>query len=131
MQIYDYAFEKDKWDILPSEEAKIEKMAYIMNLYPDFPFILAGSADSKTGSITRNEILSKRRANIIRDTLINHYGIAPERLTCQYRGGILDYLPIQLNRSTIIIMDHPYVKRLFEEIKKQGQAGGGTITIEQ
>lgn len=122
-------FKKDKWDILPEEEMKIEKMARIMKAYPDYVFILTGSADSKTGTEKRNDFLSHRRADVVYDQLVYRYGIDPQQLRREYLGGILNYTPYELNRATVIIMDHPTVQRAFNEMKAQGRAGGGSVEV--
>ncbi len=122
-------FKLDKWDILPEEEMKIDKMARIMKAYPDNKFLLYGSADSKTGTVKRNDFLSHRRADVVYDLLVGQYGIDPNQLERIYLGGILDYTPFELNRATVIIMDHPTVKKAFEEMKAQGQAGGGSVEM--
>ena len=120
-------FELDKWDILASEDMKIDKMARIMEAYPDENFILMGSADSKTGTEKRNEFLSHRRADVVYDRLVLDYGIDEKRLKREYLGGILEYTPFPLNRCTVIIMDHPAVRKAFEEMKAQHKAGGGSV----
>lgn len=122
-------FELDKWDILASEEMKIDKMARIMKAYPNEKFILTGSADSKTGTVKRNIFLSHNRADIVYNKLVNEYGIPEEQLRREYLGGILDYKPFYLNRCTVIIMDHPTVQKAFNEMKQTGQAGGGEVEI--
>ena len=122
-------FNLDKWDILPDQEMKIDKMARIMKAYPDHKFLLYGSADSKTGTVQRNEFLSHRRADVIYDQLVYKYGIPESQLERYYLGGILDYTPFELNRATVIIMDHPAVKKAFEEMKQQGKAGGKDVNI--
>ena len=123
-------FERDKWDILPSEESKIRKMAQIMEAYPDTKYILIGSADSKTGTVKRNIFLGHVRADVVYNSLVTEYGIDSTRLSREYKGGILDYQPFELNRSTVILMDHPYVRKLFLEMKSKGQAGGRDVKIE-
>lgn len=122
-------FERDKWDILPSEATKIEKMAQIMNIYPETKFILIGSADSKTGTVKRNIFLGHVRADVVYNSLVTEYGIDSTRLSREYLGGILDYMPYELNRSTVILMDHPYVRRMFEQMKAQGKAGGREVKM--
>ena len=120
-------FELDRWEILPTEEMKIDKMARIIKAYPNETFILTGSADSKTGTPYRNDFLSHQRADVVRDMLVNQYGVDPKQLILEYLGGIDDYKPFQLNRCTVIIMNHPTVMKAFEEMKKQGQAGSGEV----
>ena len=124
-------FERDKWDILPTEAAKIAKMAQIMNTYPDTKYILIGSADSKTGTVKRNIFLGHIRADVVYNSLVTEYGIDSTRLSREYLGGILDYKPYELNRSTVILMDHPYVRKFFNEMKAKGQAGGREVEVEK
>lgn len=123
-------FERDKWDILPSEVSKIEKMVQIMEAFPDTKYILIGSADSKTGTVKRNIFLSHVRSDVIYNSLVTEYGIDSTRLSREYRGGVLDFIPFELNRCTVILMDHPYVRRIFQEMRAKGQAGGRDIKIE-
>ena len=96
-----------------------------MKAFPEYTFTLYGSADSKTGTVKRNEFLSHQRADTVYNKLINQYGIPASQLRREYMGGILDYDPYPLNRATVIIMDHPAVRRAFEEMKSQRKAGGG------
>lgn len=123
-------FELDKWDILPEEEMKIEKMARIMQAFPDEKFILTGSADIKTGTVKRNDFLSHNRADVVYNILTNEYGVNPDQLTREYLGGIDDYKPFYLNRCTVIIMDHPTVMNAFKELKSKGISGGEDVKIE-
>lgn len=120
-------FNLDKWDIRPQEEMKIAKMARIMKAYPNRKFILYGSADSKTGTVKRNNFLSHNRADIVKNRLIIEYGIPEDQIQCEYLGGILDYDPFILNRTTVIIMDHPAVRKAFMEMKEQRKAGGNVV----
>ncbi len=120
-------FDLDKWDIRPKEEMKIAKMARLMKAYPDKTFYLYGSADSKTGTVKRNDFLSKNRADIVYNRLILEYGIPEKQLKREYLGGILDYDPFILNRTTVIIMDHPAVREGFEKMKAQRKAGGNVV----
>jgi hypothetical protein len=121
-------FERDKWDIRPQEELKIAKMARIMKAFPEYKFMLYASADSKTGTIKRNWFLSENRADVVYNKLIYEYDIPPSQLKREYLGGVLDYDPYILNRTTVIIMDHPAVRQAFEEMKSQRKAGGGVAT---
>lgn len=121
-------FERDKWDIRPGEEIKIAKMARLMKAFPEFTFTLYGSADAKTGTVKRNWFLSENRADVVYNKLVYEYGIPESQLKRNYLGGILDYDPFVLNRTTVIIMDHPAVRQAFEEMKSQRKAGGGVAT---
>lgn len=124
-------FEIDKWDIMNSENLKIAKMAYIMKNNPDRKFLLFGSADSKTGTVQRNEFLSVNRADVVYNKLVYEYNINPEQLQRIYLGGILDYKPFELNRATVIIMDHPKVMQEFLKLRDRGEAGGQDVDISE
>ena len=121
-------FERDKWDIRPQEELKIARMARIMKAFPEFTFRLYGSADSRMGTVKRNWFLSENRADVVYNKLVYEYDIPKEQLKREWLGGILDYDPYVLNRTTVIIMDHPAVRQAFEEMKSQRKAGGGVAT---
>ena len=123
-------FELDKWDILESEQMKIEKMARIMKEFPDEKFIILGAADSKTGTPGHNEFLSHNRADVVYNMLVTGYGIDTAQLHREYLGGILEFEPFILNRTTIIIMDHPTVLEEFQKMKAMHKAGGGAVEID-
>ena len=103
-------------------------MASIMRAFPDMKFLLIGSADSKTGTIKRNQFLSENRSDVVYERLVNVYGIDPDQLKQVYMGGILDFEPYQLNRATVIIMDHPKVMEEFNRLKAERKAGGSSVT---
>ena len=71
--------------------------------------------------------MSKNRADIVYNRLILEYGIPEKQLKREYLGGILDYDPFILNRTTVIIMDHPAVREGFEKMKAQRKAGGNVV----
>ena len=121
-------FERDKWDIRATEEIKIAKMARVMKAFPEWKFILYGSADSKTGTVKRNDFLSRNRADVVYNKLVYEYGIPKDQLKREYLGGILNYDPYILNRTTVIIMEHPAVINAFEVMKSQRQAGGRVVS---
>ena len=51
---------------------------------------LVGSADSKTGSETRNFALAQNRANVVRNVLVNDYGINADRITVETELDVLN-----------------------------------------
>lgn len=120
-------FQLDKWDILSREALKIRKMAQVIRSLPGQQFLLIGSADSKTGTAKRNEFLSVNRADVVYNQLVYEYGIDPAQLQRIYMGGILDYEPFELNRATVIILNHPKVMTEFENLRSQHKAGGGQV----
>ena len=46
---------------------------------------IVGSADSGTGSETRNFALAQNRANVVKNVLVNDYGVNPERISVDSR----------------------------------------------
>lgn len=51
---------------------------------------LVGSADSKTGSETRNFALAQNRANVVKNVLVNDYGISADRITVETKLDVLE-----------------------------------------
>ncbi|MCF0212074.1 MAG: hypothetical protein HUK17_04180, partial [Bacteroidales bacterium] len=56
--------------------------------------------------------------------------IPEEQLKRVYLGGILNYEPFELNRATVIIMEHPKVMEEFLKLRDRHQAGGSEVEIE-
>ena len=124
-------FQLDKWDVLPKEETKVRMMADLIKSLPGQTFLLIGSADSKTGTVKRNDFLSVNRADVVYNQLVYTYGIDPSQLKRIYMGGILDYDPFELNRATVIIMDHPKVLAEFNKLRANRQAGGSVVDFDE
>lgn len=61
------------------ERAKID--AFAKSLDEDTLIQIVGSADSKTGTETRNFALATNRANIVKNVLISDYNIASDRIS--------------------------------------------------
>ena len=51
-------------------------------------FSLMGYADKATGNAKVNEVLSRERAQSVRDYLVNEFGIPAERLDVAWKGGV-------------------------------------------
>lgn len=120
-------FDLDKWNIRHNEEVKIAKMASVMKAFPTRKFLLLGSADSKTGTPKRNNFLSNNRVDVVYNKLVYEYDIDSTQLIREPLGGILDYNPYELNRATVIIMDHPRVLEEFRKLKAVHKAGGAEV----
>lgn len=61
------------------ERGKVDLFA--KSLDDDTLVQIVGSADSKTGSETRNFALAQNRANVVKNILVNDYGISPDRIS--------------------------------------------------
>lgn len=78
-------FDVNKADIKPKYHNVIGKVAEFMKKYPDTTAVIEGHTDNR-GSYELNIKLSERRADAVRNYLIEKFGIAPERLTSKGYG---------------------------------------------
>lgn len=51
-------------------------------------YTITGYADAATGNKTINDRLSKERAEAVYDCLVNEFGVNPEQLRVEYKGGV-------------------------------------------
>ncbi len=77
-------FDFDRFDIRPSEIPKLQRAVEILKKSPHVKIVLAGHTDVR-GPLGYNEILSKRRAESVRDYLVSK-GIDPNRIQIEYYG---------------------------------------------
>lgn len=66
--------------------------------------LLTGYADEGTGTVKINERLSRERAEAVYNCLVNEFGVKPERLEIDYKGGVenMFYDDAILSRSVVI-----------------------------
>lgn len=81
----DILFDTGKSDLKPAAKENLKKMAEIMKKYPENIMTVQGYTDN-TGSAKVNEVLSKKRAEAVRNTLIAN-GIPSETVTAQGLGS--------------------------------------------
>jgi OOP family OmpA-OmpF porin len=81
----DIAFEVNKAEIRPRYRPELQKVADFLKTYPTTTVVIEGHTDS-TGEAAYNLDLSQRRADSVRDYLIDNYGISPDRLTAKGYG---------------------------------------------
>ena len=89
--------------ILPTEEVSIYTMAEWLKANPDEKIIIAGYADKDTGTSEYNLKLSERRANAVKDALVNEYGIAADRLETKSFGSDVQEYPSHNDWNRIVI----------------------------
>ena len=75
----DMFFDFDSATIKPGAYAELDRVAKVLNDYPQTMIQIQGHTDS-SGAEDYNMALSERRANAVRDALIQR-GVDPERLT--------------------------------------------------
>jgi outer membrane protein OmpA-like peptidoglycan-associated protein/outer membrane scaffolding protein for murein synthesis (MipA/OmpV family) len=79
-------FDFDKADIKPEFKPELDKAAEFIRKYPDVPqIVIEGHTDSR-GREAYNQKLSERRAQAVRQYLVDNYSIEAERLVAVGRG---------------------------------------------
>ncbi|MCM1033949.1 MAG: OmpA family protein [Odoribacter sp.] len=88
--------------ISDQEMVNVYNVAQWMKDNPDQNVAIVGYADKDTGSSTYNMGLSKRRAEAVRDALVNKYGINPDRLSIDAEGS--EVQPYDVNNWNRIVI---------------------------
>lgn len=91
--------------ITPDNMKKVAKVAKIMNNNKDVKFKIVGSA-CKISSDNYNRDLSKRRANAVKDALVENFGISANRITIEFVGENepVAKKPLYINRRADFFM---------------------------
>lgn len=76
---------------------------FAQSLDDDTLIQIVGSADSKTGTETRNFALAQNRANVVKNALVNDYGISADRITVNTKIDATGV--VNLDRSAILTID--------------------------
>ena len=76
----DVKFDFDKSKVKPQYYPDIRNVADFMQQYPQTTTVVEGHTDS-IGTDAYNQKLSERRANAVRDVLVNQYGISVDRVS--------------------------------------------------
>ncbi|MCQ2255693.1 MAG: OmpA family protein [Bacteroidaceae bacterium] len=93
-------FKCDKWNIENSQVANVDMVAEYMKANPNAKVLCKGYA-SIEGPADHNVDLSVNRANVVREMLINKYGIDPSRLTAEGCGATDEHSSVlDFNRVT-------------------------------
>jgi outer membrane protein OmpA-like peptidoglycan-associated protein len=72
-------FQPDSVTVMPSQTAQIEMMAEYIKSHPGTTIIVAGFVSSLTNAQKADEIAQKR-ADTVRDILVNNYSVSSECL---------------------------------------------------
>lgn len=96
-------FKIDHWDLLPEAKTILRGYADVINnSKPEEKFYVIGGADSATGSSKRNVLLSNNRSRVVYEYLTKECGVDASKLEKRALGGIAEFLPIEMNRMTIV-----------------------------
>ncbi len=93
--IYGIYFDTAKADIKPESKASIDEIAKLLKEKPDLNVFVVGHTDNK-GEVQYNMDLSHKRAQAVRDELVNTYGINIDRLGAVGMGF---FGPVATNRT--------------------------------
>lgn len=77
------------------EKLNVYNVAEWMKANPDQKVVVTGYADKKTGTADYNMTLSEKRADAVKNMLVNTYGIAADRLVVKYEGSSEQPYPVE------------------------------------
>ena len=80
-------FDFNKAIIKKKYHDEIGKLAEVMKKYPDLKIVIEGHTDN-TGELTYNEKLSQRRADAVKQYLVEKFGIEASRLSAKGYGEV-------------------------------------------
>lgn len=97
-------FKIDTWDL--TNEARVQLSLFaetIKKADPNVVYVITGYADKGTGSVERNIILSKNRARVVYECLVNEFGVPKKQLRVDHKGGVdnMFYNDPRLSRAVI------------------------------
>ena len=97
-------FVVDKWDISKKELINIHAVADLINSTPNTKYLVCGYADKQTATPAHNLMLSENRAKAVYNALVNEFGVNPDQLVMDYKGGVdyMFYNMKELSRCTMI-----------------------------
>ena len=97
-------FKIDTWDL--TNEARVQLSLFaetIKKADPNVVYVITGYADKGTGSVERNILLSKNRARVVYECLVNEFGVPKKQLRVDHKGGVdnMFYNDPRLSRAVI------------------------------
>ena len=94
----------DRWDISKKELINIHSVADLIKTTPNTKYLICGYADKQTATPAHNLMLSENRAKAVYNTLVNEFGVDPNQLVMDYKGGVdyMFYNMKELSRCTMI-----------------------------
>lgn len=98
----------DRWDILSREMVNLHAVSDLIKSTPDVRYLICGYADKQTATPEHNLMLSENRCKAVYDVLVNTFGVNPDQLVQDYKGGV-DYMfygEKELSRCVMITAIH-------------------------
>ena len=82
---YGITFASGSADVEAASAGTLKRVAQTLEANPDMRLLITGHTDAD-GEAAANLTLSERRAASVRELLVDHFGIAPERLETAGKG---------------------------------------------
>jgi outer membrane protein OmpA-like peptidoglycan-associated protein len=80
LRLHGLVFASGSADIPPEDQPLLDKVVEAVTAFPEARLVIEGHTDS-TGSEATNQELSQRRAEVVRDYLVQHAGVEPGKVT--------------------------------------------------
>ena len=93
----------DRWDISKKELINIHAVADLIKSTPNTKYLVCGYADKQTATPAHNLMLSENRANAVYDALVNEFGVNPDQLVKDWKGGV-DYMFYNMKELSRCVM---------------------------
>ena len=93
----------DRWDISKKELINIHAVADLIKSTPDVKYLVCGYADKQTATPPHNLMLSENRAKAVYNALVNEFGVDPDQLVMDYKGGV-DYMFYNMKELSRCVM---------------------------
>ena len=81
----------DRWDISKKELININAVADLIKSTPNTKYLVCGYADKQTATPAHNLMLSENRAKAVYNVMVNEFGVNPDQLVKDWKGGV-DYM---------------------------------------
>ncbi len=96
-------FDSDQTTISSKKELENLKEIVRLSREKNAKVLVTGYADSQTGNADRNQLLSKKRAEVIADELVA-MGVSRENIEIVAAGGVDEYSPYSYNRRVTVVL---------------------------
>ena len=93
----------DRWDISKKELINIHAVADLIKTTPGVKYLVCGYADKQTATPPHNLMLSQNRADAVYNALVNEFGVDPNQLVKDYKGGV-DYMFYNMKELSRCVM---------------------------
>jgi len=101
---YHVQFVINKTNVTDRERVNLGAVAGFIKAQPDRKFNLTGCADKQTASSKHNAMLAEKRVEAVKAVLVNEFGVNPNQLNVESKGGVdlMFYGDNALSRCVII-----------------------------